>query len=285
MLDSKIYSFSELLEAIQKESLDSKPVLGKNVQKDNSKNNEKAVNDILKQTKDYNDVKQEKRSTNPENIVDFNKTTLDVDFAYEPSDDYKEKVERQVGGFPSVENKKNSDITDNQSLEFEGNKKFYDNDVKKQKEMSDHEEDDKQAGLKTHNKKLDNNKAKHIYKESKTMKRLNFKKEFLNEAQVLNNVPDDYKVDGNRFMMRDVTGAEYIVECRKDKHIDYVYTEIVQINKPEAINEFVRRTLEMGNYRSGDYFTGTTNESRVQEDSILNENLNKIKDLMNKIEK
>ena len=285
MLENRIYSFSELLEAIQKESLDSKPVMGKNVQNNNSKNNEKAVNDILKQTKDYNDVKQEKRSTNPENITDFNKTTLDVDFAYEPSDGYKERVEAQVEGYPSVENKKTSDVKDNESLEFEGNKNFYDSDVKKQKEVSDKKEDEKQAGLKTHNQKLANNKAKHIYKENKTMKRLNFNKEFLNEEHVLSKVPDDYKTDGNRFMMKDIKGNEYIIECKKDKHIDYIYTEIVQINKPEAINEFVKRTLELGNYKSSDYFTGTTNESRLQEDVTIKENLDKMKELMTRIDK
>lgn len=285
MLETKIYSFSELVEAIQKESLDipkHSEVVGKNVWKDNSQNNVKAVNDILKQTKEYNNVKQEKRTTNPENIVDFNKTTLDVDFAYEPSDDYKERVEAQVEGFPSVENKKNSDITDNKSLEFEGNEKFYDNDVKKQKEMSDYKEDDKQAGLKTHNKKLDNNKAKHIYKESKIMKRLNFNKEFINEAHVLSKVPDDYKYDGNRFMMKDIKGAEYIIECHKDKQIDYIHTEIVEVNNPNSLNEFVKRTLELGNYKSSNYFTGTTNESRVKEDMAMNVNLNKVKDLINK---
>lgn len=285
MLETKIYSFSELLEAIQKESLNNKPVMGKNVQNDNSKNNEKAVNDILKQTKNYNDVKQEKRSTNPENITDFNKNPLDVDFAYEPSDSYKERVKAQVEGFPSVINKENSDVKDNESLDFEGNKKFYEKDVKKQKEVAAKKEDEKQSGLKTHNEKLANNKANHIYKESKTMKRLNFKREFLNEAQVLSRVPDDYKIDGNRFVMRDSKGAEYVVECHKDKHVDYIHTEIVQINNPKAINEFVKRTLELGNYKSEDYFTGTTNESRIQEDNTLNENLHKMKDLMKKLEK
>ncbi|MDE5888605.1 MAG: hypothetical protein K2H20_01150, partial [Bacilli bacterium] len=105
MLEAKTYTLSELMSVI-KESSDSKPVMGKNVEKDNSQNNVKAVKDIMKQTEDYNDVGIVKRSTNPENIVDYNKTTLDVDFAYEPSKEYKERVKAQVKGYPSAENEK-----------------------------------------------------------------------------------------------------------------------------------------------------------------------------------
>lgn len=285
MLESKVYSFSELVEALQKESLDNMPkhpeVVGKNVWKDNSINNEKAVKDIIKQTEKYNDVKQEERSTNPENIQDFNKTTLDVNFAYEPSDTYKDRVKSQVKGFTSVENEKNSDVKENNSLDFEGNEKFYDNNVEKQKEIAAQEEDDKNAGLKTHNKELQNNKANHIYKESKTMKRLKFNRTFLNEAQVLSKVPDHYRTDGNRFMIQDKAGTQYIVECKKDKHVDYIHTNIVQINNPEKIDEQFKRMMELSNYKSNEYFTGT--DKKLNENAVVSENLDKVKDLMKRI--
>ena len=107
MLEAKKYTVGEL-KRILSESSEFDAKVGKNVWKDNSQNNVKAVNDILKQTKDFNDVDKEERNTNPENIVDYNKTTLDVDFAYEPSKEYKDRVMAQVEGFPSVENKKNT---------------------------------------------------------------------------------------------------------------------------------------------------------------------------------
>ena len=96
MLEDRKYTLGELMKVMLKESSEQKPVVGKNVWKDNSQNNVKAVEDIMKQTKEYDDVKEEKRSSNPENITDYNKTTLDVNFSYEPSKDYKERVKAQV---------------------------------------------------------------------------------------------------------------------------------------------------------------------------------------------
>ena len=44
----------------------------------------------MKQTKDYNDVPSSKRNTSPEIGKDLNKTTMDMEFAYEPDKAYKE---------------------------------------------------------------------------------------------------------------------------------------------------------------------------------------------------
>ena len=123
MLEAKKYTFGELMEVLKESSDRSKPIVGKNVWKDNSQNNVKAVKDIMKQTEEYNDVETKKRDTNPENIKDLNKSTLDVKFSYEPSKEYKERVKAQVHGFPSVQNEKDSKIeTENKSVDFEGNK-------------------------------------------------------------------------------------------------------------------------------------------------------------------
>lgn len=280
MLEARKYTLGELMKVMLKESSEQKPIVGKNVRKDNSQNNVKAVEDIMKQTKEYNDVEEEKRSTNPENITDYNKTTLDVNFSYEPSKEYKERVKAQVQGFPSVENKKISEIEKNDSLDFKGNDKFYKNNKKKQKEVSDTKADDKHAGLKSHNLSKENFKDKTIFtNENKKMKRLQYNKAFLNEEHVLKKVPDDYKVDGNRFMMRDVNGVEYIVECTKDKTVDYVYSKVVKVNNPVAVNEQLERMKQLTNYSSGNYFAQSTPESRKKEDDMLSEGLKKVKEL------
>lgn len=280
MLEARKYTLGELMKVMLKESSEQKPVVGKNVWRDNSQNNVKAVEDIMKQTKEYDDVKEEKRSSNPENITDYNKTTLDVNFSYEPSKDYKERVKAQVQGFPSVENKKISEIEKNDSLDFEGNDEFYKNNKKKQTEVSDVKIDTKHAGLKSHNLPKENFKDKTIFtNENKKMKRLQYNKAFLSEEHVLKKVPDDYKVDGNRFMMKDVNGVEYIVECTKDKTVDYVYTKVVQVINRNAVNEQLERIKQLTNYSSGKYFAQSTSESRKKEDNMVSESLKKVKEL------
>lgn len=283
MLEARKYTLSELMKVMLKESSEHKnPVVGKNVWKDNSQNNVKAVEDIMKQTKEYNDVEEEKRSTNPENITDFNKTTLDVNFSYEPSKEYKERVKAQVQGYPSVLNKKESEIDKNESLDFEGNKEFYDNNSKKQKEVTNTKTDIKHSGLKSHNLPKEDFKDKNIFtNENKKMKRLLYNKVFLNEEHVIKKVPDDYKIDGNKFMMKDINGVEYIVECTKDKTVDYIYARVIKVNNPKAVNEQLERIKQLTNYNSSEYFASTTCESRKRENEIISENLSKVKKLAN----
>ena len=291
MLEAKTYTLSELMSVI-KESSDSKPVVGKNVWKDNSQNNVKAVKDIMKQTEDYNDVGVVKRSTNPENIVDYNKTTLDVDFAYEPSKEYKERVNAQVKGFPSVENEKLHEENKDEeqktdSLDYKGNEEFYKKNSEKQKEVSKKKQDIKHAGLKSHNLPKEEFKDNNIFTESKKMKRLTYNKVFLNEAQVLKKIPDDYKVDGNKFIMEDINNVRYIIECKKDDVINsYIQTKVVKVIKPEnMVNEEFEKIKRLSNYNSKDDFSVMTNEARKMEENKLSENINRVKELMKKVTK
>lgn len=278
--EGKVYTISELMGVIN-ESQDFKPVLGKNVESDDKKNNEKAVKDIMKETEEYDGgLKNEKRETNPEDSVDYNKTTLDVNFAYEPSDEYKERVKSQVKGFPSVENEKNTDIEENESLDFEGNEKFYDEQKKKRKDVADARADIKHSGLQSHNLPKESFEDKTLFKENKTMKRLHFKNTvFLTEAQMLKRIPDEYKFDGNKFYMKDSKGTEYLVECVKDKNVDYVYTNVLSVSNKEKINEEMNRIKELSGYNSSDYFKTSSSESRRLEESKFVDMLERVKEL------
>ena len=78
--NKKVYTLSEICK-ILRESQEFKAVKGKNVENEDKKNNEKAVNDILKQNKEFDGgVSDEKKRENPRDVIDFNKTTLDNDF-------------------------------------------------------------------------------------------------------------------------------------------------------------------------------------------------------------
>ena len=268
MEKNKVYTLSEFCRVLR-ESQEFKPRLGANVESEDKKNNEKAVSDILKQSKEFDGgpKKKETRRENPRDITDFNKTTLDLDFAYEPSKAYKDRVKAQVHGFPSVDNEKNSEVKEkNKGLDFDGNEEFYDDLKKKSKEVSKAREDDKHAGLKSHNLPKETFKDNTIFNESKKMKRLNFSKTvFLNENDMIKRIPDDMKKDGNKFYMKDSKGNEYLVECKEDQMIKgLVHTNILTYENKEKLDEAFSRMKSLWSYKSGE----------VNKPSSLNENEN-----------
>ncbi|MDE5889148.1 MAG: hypothetical protein K2H20_03915, partial [Bacilli bacterium] len=114
-----------------------------------------------------------------------------------------------------------------------------------------------------------------------------YNKAFLNEAQVLKKIPDDYKVDGNKFIMEDTNNVRYIIECKKDDVIsNYIQTKIVKVIKPEImVNEEFEKIKRLSNYNSKDEFSVMTNQARKMEENKLSENITRVKELMKKVAK
>ena len=268
--ENKVYTLSEFCK-ILRESQEFDAKKGKNVDSENKKNNEKAVKEILNQGKDFDGGLSDKsnRKENPRDTTDFNKTTLEVDFAVEPSDEYKARVKAQVHGFPSADNEKNTKIKDNKSLDFEGNEKIYDDIADKAKKRDDAEEKLKTSGLVSSKIAEEDDeifKNKGLFKENRKMKRLNFSKTvFLDESQMIKKIPDDMRVDGNKFYMRDSVGNEYLVECVRDKVVkDYIHANVLNYENKQKMNESFERMKQLYSYKSSD------NNTR----SSINENLN-----------
>lgn len=148
MLKEGIYTLSELRAALKESEAkgEFKPKLGDGVEKGNKKNNEEAVEDITKDVSKYNKEKPKHTIVLPN---DRNKTTIDLDFnELKPGKEWYDRVEAQAGGYPSVENKKNSDAKDNGGLEYEGNEAFYKHREKLNKDRKQVKKDDMDAGLK-----------------------------------------------------------------------------------------------------------------------------------------
>lgn len=283
MLEEIVYKISEL-RSLKESTNETKPVIGNGVTRTDARNNEKAVNDIMKQVKDYDNVGEssKKRDTNKENVHDLNKTTLDVKFAYEPSDEYKKRVKSQVKGYSSVEDEKNTDK--DESVDREGNEEFYDEHKKLSKEKNAKETDLKHAGLKSHNLDKEDFKNHTIYKnESKKMKRLHFKNTtFLSEEHMLKKVPDDYKKDGNKFVMKDASDNEYLVECKVDDRFNFTkLTVLGKFNKTQ-INEELDKIKKLYDYNSSDYFKTMDTDSRLNESKNMGDMINIVKKLEEK---
>ena len=279
---SKRYTFGELNRILMESHNEFNPKIGDKVESEDKKNNEKAVDDIMKQSKEFDGgITDKKKNTNKEDIQDFNKTTLDVEFASEPGEAYRERVKAQVHGFPSADNEKNSKIKeDNKSLDFEGNEKFYDAQKKKSEEISDKEAELKHAGLKARELPKEDFKNDTLFKENKTMKRLHFKNTvFLSEAQMLKKVPEEYRTSDGRFIMKDASGTEYLVECSYNKEFNHGKLTVVNKTNKEQINEQLDRMRELFDYNSSSYMGGTTSSSRKTEAQGLSEMINRVKDI------
>lgn len=282
---SKRYTFSELNKILMESHNEFNPRIGDKVESEDKKNNEKAVDDIMKQSKEFDGgITDKKKNTNKEDVQDFNKTTLDVNFASEPGDAYKERVKAQVHGFPSADNEKNSKIEEeNDSLDFNGNKDFYDAQKKKAEEIGQAETDIKHAGLKARELPKENFKNDTLFKENKTMKRLHFKNTvFLSEAQMLKKIPEEFKSADGRFIMKDASGTEYLVECSYSPKLKYGKLKVINKSNKEQINEQLDRMRQLFDYNSSSYMGGTTSVSRKTESNGLSEMIDRVKQIEKK---
>lgn len=266
------YTIGELLQ-INEESARNEfnPKFGNGAER-NSSNNDKAVKEIIKNASELDkDAHRNDTPVKPRvEFPDYNKTTLDVNFEYEPDDAWKERVKAQAEGYPSVQNKEKNGY--DQSLGFDGNENFY----KARKEMSNDRNDldtiERESGLKARMKKDEIDYSnKTPFNEAKQIKRLVFKNTtFLSESQVLSKVPEDYIVDENRFYMRDKTGTDYLIECKADP-FGYVHMQIVNKFNKQAINEELEKMKKLAGYKySDDNKKVDTGKMETMSESISN---------------
>ena len=280
---TKRYTLNEL-RTLMEEKSEFKARLGDGVVTNDKKNNKEGVEDILKDTERVSGRRTlKKNDKGGDNVEDYNKTTLDVDFDRDPGKEYKDRVEQlAVYGTPHKLTDEEKDPEKNGGYDYENPKNIFDAQKEKNKRMSDTELELKTSGLKAREQDEDKFKNNTLFKESKAMKRLHFKNtRFLSEAQLIKKVPEEYKTDGNRFYMRDNTGTDYLVECRVDKEYNHTTINVLnKINKTE-LNEQLNRMRNLSNYESGDYFTGTSTESRKTEDNMVSEMIDIMKRMEN----
>lgn len=281
------YTLSELKNAI-KESTQQEfdPVLGDGVERGNKENNRKALKDINKEVSKYDGGLTFKRKTvKIGDNGDMNKTTLDVDFDDEPSDEYKKRVKAQVHGYPSEENEKSHKNDKEEDKEsFEGNKNLYKGLKDRSDKINKDKQDLKASGLQAREFDKDKFKTKDIYKENKEekqqvvtnrkMKILNFKKTtFLNEEDMMRHIPDEYKTDGNTFKIKDKNNRTFIVEWTRDDDRNMSFGSVKEEKDIKA--EFAKMK-HLWEYKSSDSLGTLTKAQRVNESkSEFNAMLNK----------
>ncbi len=255
-----------------------KAKIGNGVESSNKREQEKAVRDITKNAEELDDEgRKDDKPVQPRvEFPDYNKTTLDVNFEYEPDDAWKERVKAQAEGYPSVQNKENNGY--DQSLGFDGNKNFYDARKEMSKDRNDLDTIERESGLKARIKKDEIDYSnKTPFNEAKQIKRLKFKNTtFLSETHLLSKVPEDYRVDENRFYMQDKTGTDYLIECKADP-FGYVHMEVVNKFNKENINEELEKMKRLAGYKYSD------DNKKVDTKKIetMSESINNFRELLN----
>jgi hypothetical protein len=195
---------------------------------------------------------------------------LDYDSISKP---FKDKVKSQLKGYTSAENEKL-----HKNDEF-GNAYYDSNDLSKDiakhaKDAKKEKDKSKTDGLVSSKYKDETEKNSDSMFESKKISKLQFKHtQFISEGHMLSKVPDEFKVEGKKFIMRDTADNEYLVEWAAKPNVTK------RLNKTQ-VNEEMNRIKALYGYKSKDYFTSTSSQSRMNENKEFSDMINKARKLM-----
>ena len=270
----RIYTIQELKNLITESASEFKAKIGNNVDSVNKKENKKNYSDTKKNIKEFDGGGDEmKPNTKTPKKEDGNRTTLDYNTEGEVGEDFKKKVKAQAEGYTSTL-EKNNGIEKCGEFSDKSYKQF----AQAGKEMADNVESLKKRGL-TASKAPEGTFKKNNMYESKKISVLNFKKTtFINEAQMVASIPDDYKVNGKRFKVKDAGENEFIVEWTDNE------ANILSYENKKKLNESVSKFHKLTGYNSKQYFKKTTNQSRLNENNEFNNILNKARIIAEKKE-
>ena len=251
------------------------PVFGKNVPQDNKKINTQAYNDIKKETGAYDGgIGSEAHKKKGESVTPANNrgmSDLDYDSISKP---FKEKVKAQLKGYPSVDNEKLHEKDDAFGNAYYDSNKLSDDIAQHAKDAKKESDKSKTDGLVSSKYKDETEKNSDTMFESNKISKLQFKHvQFLSEGHMLSKVPDEFKVEGKKFVMKDTAGNEYLVEWAAKPNVTK------RINKIQ-VNEEMNRIKALYGYKSKDYFTTTNSQTRVNEDKGFSDMINKARKLM-----
>lgn len=260
----RTYSVSELKKIIKESTSEFEPKFGsKNLQGDNKKINDKAYKETSEKVKSYDgSARNEKKNIN----YPFSDNRGMEDIQYDNiSDDFKKRVESQMKGYVS------SDAEKKHKNDPYGNAEFNEIDgIKdKSKELQKGKDIAKEIGLTSReiNKKDFEKQQESVFENKVTT--IKFKNTtFLTENHMLSRIPDNFKVEGKKFIMKDKVGNEFLVEWSEEPKV---------LNKTK-INEQKNRIQELFNYKRSEQTTNA--QSRLTEDKKISDMLGKARALM-----
>lgn len=239
-------------------------------QDETKKTNEKAYSDIKKETEKYDGglTKEKKELGGGINATD-NKGMHDLTYD-NINKPFQDRVKSQMKGYVS------KDAEDKHKNDEFGNATF-DNDGKIYNAAKDHADAVKKGkdaaveiGLTGRElNKTEVEKQRETMGESKKIKMLTFKNtQFISEGHMMTRIPDEYKKEGNKFIMKDSADNQYLVEWHANE------PNVTKKPNMTLVNEQKERMKQLWGYKSAEAKTSTSS-FRIQEDKGFTDMVNK----------
>lgn len=236
--------------------------------------NNKAYSDITKETSKYDGglTKSNRKIGGGIGATD-NKGMHDLtyDSINKP---FQDRVKSQMKGYTSKDAEDNHKNDDFGNATFDDNGKIYDaakDHAKAVKQGKDTAAEIGLTGSKLKQSDIEDN-DKTMY-ENKKIKRLTFKTQFISEGHMLSKVPDELKVEGKRFIMKDTADNEYLVEWSNRE------PKVTKKVNMTLVNEQKNRIKELWGYKSPES-SHSTSSFRVQENKGFTDMVNRARKLM-----
>lgn len=242
--------------------------------KESAEINRKAYSDITKETEEYDGGLSKKSNKVGGGIsATDNKGMHDLTFD-SINQPYKDRIKSQMKGYVS------KDAEDKHKNDAFGNAKF-DNDGDIYNAAKDHAKAVKRGkdtaseigltGRELNKKDIEKNRE--TMEETKKIKMLSFKNtQFISEGHMMSKIPDEYKKNGNKFIMRDSANNQYLVEWSSQP------TVTKKVNM-KLVNEQKERIKQLWGYKSAESKTSTSS-FRMQENNEFVDMVNKARKLI-----
>lgn len=270
-MSNRVYSGAEIKKMLSESSLGYKPVIGAGVSSENKKINNDSNKESIKKTElKFNEGEEPTIGrTDQSSDLGNNKNMLDLEFSTEPSKEWRDRVKQQVTGEDSKMGNSPTDASPN-----DGNKEFYKNAKDASKKATDTQHLAKTSGITTNHMNIP--KRKSVFGEGKNYKRLNFKNTiFLDEKHMLSYIPEEFKKDGNKFIMEDKNSNEYFIEwVARDMKYE---GRVVDYRNDKKLTEEFNRVKHLYSYNPQSFIAKPTKQEILDESNSIENNLNKIR--------
>jgi hypothetical protein len=225
--------------------------------------NDKAYSDIKKETEKYDGGLTNKDSKKLGGGISATDNKGMHDLAYDNiSKPFKDRVKSQMKGYVSkdAEDKHKNDEFGNAT--FDKDENIYDAAKEHAKAVKQGKDTAAEIGLTGRElNKNDIEKNTETMEESKKIKMLSFKNtKFLSEGHMMTMIPDEFKVEGKRFIMRDGADNQYLVEWTAKE------PNVTKKLNMTLVNEQKERMKQLWGYKSAEAKTSTSS-FRIQENN------------------
>lgn len=242
---------------------------------DTKKTNEKAYSDIKKETEKYDGGLTKKDSKKLGGGISATDNKGMHDLVYDNiSKPFKDRIKSQMKGYVSkdAEDKHKNDEFGNAT--FDKDENIYNAAKEHAKAVKQGKDTAAEIGLTGRElNKNDIEKNTETMEESKKIKMLSFKNtKFLSEGHMMTMIPDEFKVEGKRFIMRDGADNQYLVEWTAKE------PNVTKKLNMTLVNEQKERMKQLWGYKSAEAKTSTSN-FRIQENNEFNDMVRKARKL------